>query len=72
MKKIVLSLAVLATVALVSCGSKNAETADTDTMAIDSTVEMLEDTIKADSADTAKIDAAMAEAEAEVKADTAK
>ena len=45
MKKIVLSLAVLATVALVSCGSKNAETADTDTMAIDSTVEMLEDTI---------------------------
>lgn len=70
MKKIVLSLAVLATVALVSCGSKNAETADTDTMAIDSTVEMLEDTIKADSADTAKIDAAMAEAE--VKADTAK
>lgn len=35
MKKIVLSLAVLASVALVSCGNKTAATADTDSAAVD-------------------------------------
>lgn len=42
MKKIVLSLAVLASVALVSCGGKNAETADTDSVMVADTVEAIE------------------------------
>lgn len=38
MKKIVLSLAVLASVALVSCGNKAAEAADSDSVLVEDTV----------------------------------
>lgn len=54
MKKIVLSLAVLFSVALVACGNKEAKTVDSDSAAIDSAVEMVDtaaaDTVAADTA----------------------
>ncbi|MCM1291311.1 MAG: hypothetical protein NC201_00445 [Prevotella sp.] len=42
MKKIVLSLAVLASVALVSCGNKEAAAADSDSVVVTDTVEAAE------------------------------
>lgn len=42
MKKIVLSLAVLASVALVSCGNKAAEAADSDSVIVEDTVQVAE------------------------------
>lgn len=44
MKKIFLSLAVLATVALVSCGNKNAEATDSDTVDTTAAIEVVEET----------------------------
>ncbi|MCM1290607.1 MAG: hypothetical protein NC201_03150 [Prevotella sp.] len=66
MKKIVLSLAVLASVALVSCGNKAAEATDTDTTA---TEVVAEDTVATDTNVAADTNAAPA---AEAAADTAK
>ena len=66
MKKIALSLAVIATLAMVSCGNKKAETADSDTMA--PATEMTEDTAVADT-DTAKAQEIAPAAEAAPAAD---
>lgn len=74
MKKIVLSLAVLATVALVSCGNKNAEATDTDTMAMDTTLtEEVAEVVDTDSANgtvdtTIAAEAAVEEVPAETPA----
>lgn len=64
MKKVVLSLAVLFTVALVSCGNKKAEAVDSDSM-MDTVIEdttVQEDTVNADTTLPAE----------EVKADSVK
>lgn len=53
MKKVALSLAVIATLALVSCGNK-AKQADTDTVAQDTEVVVAEDT-NAQDTDTNKV-----------------
>ncbi|MBD5200650.1 MAG: entericidin [Bacteroidales bacterium] len=66
MKKIVLSLAVLASIALVSCGDKKAETtADSDTVA----TEVVEDSAIAEDSAAAPADSAAA---TETPADSAK
>jgi len=51
MKKIALSLAVLFSVALVSCGNKQAEATDSDTMVMD-TVAAVEEVVEATESDT--------------------
>ena len=77
MKKIALSLAVIATLAMVSCGNKKAETADSDTMVNDSetvaTTEaaVAEEVTPADNKDAAK-DNKAAKTEEPAKADSAK
>ncbi|MDE6696067.1 MAG: hypothetical protein K2K25_04240 [Muribaculaceae bacterium] len=48
MKKIVLALAVVFSVALVSCGNKNAEAEDT-AVAVEAVEEVVEDTVAPDS-----------------------
>lgn len=54
MKKIALSLAVLFSVALVACGNKETKAADSDSVVMDSAVEMVDtaaaDTVAADTA----------------------
>ncbi len=59
MKKVVLALAVVFSVALVSCSSKEAAKADSDSVAVDST-EQVADTVVADTvvADTVVADSA--------------
>ena len=61
MKKVVLSLAVLFSVAMVACSNKDAKTADSDSVAADTT-EVVADTTVADSAaaDTVVADSAAA------------
>lgn len=51
MKKIALSLAVLFSVALVSCGNKQAEATDSDTMVMD-TVAAVEEVVETTESDT--------------------
>lgn len=65
MKKVVLSLAVLFTVALASCGNKKAEAVDSDSMMdtlVEDTMTVQEDTVNADTTLPAE----------EVKADSVK
>lgn len=70
MKKLALSLAVLFSVALVSCGNKQAEATDSDTMAMD-TVAVVEETVEAtDSDTTVAVEAAAEVAPAEAAAET--
>ena len=61
MKKVFLSLAVLATVALVSCGDKKAENGDSATMVEETEVAVVEGT-DTTAGDTANVEAAAAEA----------
>ncbi len=70
MKKIVLSLAVLFSVALVSCGNKAAETTDSDSMVVD-TIEAVavEESIDTTTKDTT-VQVEAVEATAETPAET--
>ncbi len=70
MKKIVLSLAVLFSVALVSCGNKTAETTDSETVATETIAEgAVEETVDTATKDTTVAVEAV-EATAEVPAET--
>ena len=61
MKKIALSLAVIATLAMVSCGNKKAENADSDTTDTTTVVAIESDTMVNDSETVATTEAAVAE-----------
>lgn len=67
MKKFALSLAVLFSVAMVSCGGAKTETADTDTMALD-TMEVVEAEATVDTDTTGAVDTIVAVAAEEVVA----
>lgn len=70
MKKIALSLAVLFSVALVSCGNKNAEATDSDSMVEETIVEAaVEETVDTATNDTT-VQVEAVEATAEVPAET--
>lgn len=58
MKKIALSLAVLFSVALVSCGNSNKEAADSDTIVADTAVVVAEEVAATDSTETVAVAAA--------------
>lgn len=72
MKKVVLSLAVLFTVALVSCGNKKAEAVDSDTLPMDTFVAVEESVAATDSDTTVAVEAVEAVVPEEAKKEEVK